>query len=152
NGTEVATAVHEYEHGVIEETLPGDAKRLAPDTALQDPADYLAAMRAVVPRVLRDAGVPAAQVAGVGTDFTSCTMLPVQADGTPLCADPKWKKNPHAWVKLWKHHAAQPEANRIMEIGRQRNEPFLRAYGGRYSSEWFFSKLLETVHQAPAVY
>src|SRR4029079_19462539 len=52
NGTEVATAVHEYEHGVIEETLPGDAKRLAPDTALQDPADYLAAMRAVVPRVL----------------------------------------------------------------------------------------------------
>ena len=152
NGAEVATAVHEYADGVIDDTLPGDTRKLAPDSALQNPADYLAALKATIPRVLKDAGVKAAQVAGIGTDFTSCTMLPVLADGTPLCFASKWKKNPHAWVKLWKHHAAQPEANRIMEIGRQRSEPFLRAYGGRYSSEWFFSKLLETVQHAPAVY
>ena len=152
NGAEVATAVHEYADGVIDETLPGDTKRLPPDSALQNPADYLAALKATIPRVLLEAGVNADQVAGIGTDFTSCTMLPVQADGTPLCFEGTWRKNPHAWVKLWKHHAAQPEANRIIEIARQRDEPFLRAYGGRYSSEWFFSKLLETVQHAPAVY
>src|SRR5437867_2002535 len=152
NGAEVATAVHEYAGGIITETLPRDSKRLPPDTALQNPVDYLAALKAVVPRVLREARVAAEQVVGIGTDFTSCTMLPVAADGTPLCLDARWAKNPQAWVKLWKHHTAQPEANRINELGRQRNEAFLHAYGGRYSSEWFFSKLLETVQKAPAVY
>jgi L-ribulokinase len=152
NGAEVATAVHEYPHGVITDTLPRDAKPLPPDTALQNPADYLTALKAVVPRVLREAGVAPEQVVGVGTDFTSCTMLPVAADGTPLCLDAKWARNPHAWVKLWKHHTTQPEANRINDLARQRGEAFLRAYGGRYSSEWFFSKLLETVQKAPAVY
>lgn len=151
-GAEAATAVHDYPHGVITETLPGDTKRLPPDTALQDPGDYLVALEAAVRAVLRAAGVAPEQVVGLGTDFTCCTMLPVQADGTPLCLDPKWRKVPQAWVKLWKHHAAQPEANVINEIGRQRGEAFLRACGGRYSSEWFFAKLLETVRQAPAVY
>ena len=65
---------------------------------------------------------------------------------------PKYRKTPHAYVKLWKHHAAQPEANRINEIGRERNEEFIRNYGGKYSSEWFFSKLLQVVDEAPAVY
>ncbi len=151
-GDEVAGAVHEYADGVIEETLPGDRKRLPPDTALQNPADYLKALEKVIPRVLRAAQARPEQVIGIGTDFTSCTMLATLADGTPLCWDKRWRKNPHAWVKLWKHHAAQPEANFINEIGRHTNQEFLRAYGGRYSSEWFFSKLLETLHHAPEVY
>lgn len=152
NGEEVATTVHEYAHGVIEERLPGRTPRLSPDTALQDPSDYLEVLRLVIPAALDGAGVAPEQVVGLGTDFTSCTMLPTTADGTPLCFDPRWRGNPHAWVKLWKHHAAQSEADRINELGRQRNEAFLRAYGGRYSSEWFFSKLLETVNEAPGVY
>jgi L-ribulokinase len=151
-GREAATAVHEYADGVIEDTLPGDRRRLPPDTALQNPADYLTALAATVRRVLRAARAKPEQVVGIGTDFTSCTMLPVRADGTPLCGDRRWRKNPHAWVKLWKHHAAQPEANRINELGRGRREAFLGAYGGRYSSEWFFAKLLETLNDAPAVY
>lgn len=151
-GEEVAEAVHEYAHGVIEETLPNDRKRLPPETALQHPGDYLDSMERAVRRVMRDSGVNATQVLGIGTDFTSCTVLPTRADGTPLCLDKRWQKNPHAWVKLWKHHAAQPEADRINEAGAKRNEFFLRAYGGRYSSEWFFSKLLETANHAPEVY
>ncbi len=149
-GEEVATAVHEYADGVIEERLPGDKKRLPPETALQNPADYLTALERTIPKVLRAA--KAEQVLGIGTDFTSCTVLPTRGDGTPLCYDKRWRKNPHAWVKLWKHHAAQPEATYINEIGRETNEYFLRAYGGRYSSEWFFSKLLEAVNHAPEVY
>lgn len=151
-GEEVATAVHEYADGVIEETLPGDKKRLPPETALQNPADYLTALVKTLPKVLRIAKAKPEHVLGIGTDFTSCTVLPTRADGTPLCFEKQWRKNPHAWVKLWKHHAAQPEANFINEVGRQTNGYFLSAYGGRYSSEWFFSKLLETVNHGPEVY
>jgi L-ribulokinase len=79
-GEEVAEAVHEYAHGVIEERLPGDKKRLPPETALQHPADYLEAMERTVPQVLRKAKATAAQVLGIGTDFTSCTVLPTRAD------------------------------------------------------------------------
>jgi L-ribulokinase len=151
-GSEVASALHEYADGVIENNLPGDRRRLAPDTALQNPADYLKALVATIPRILRQAKVKAEQVIGLGTDFTCCTMLPTTTEGTPLCFDPRWKKNPHAWVKLWKHHSAQPEADFINEVGRERGEVFIQTYGGKYSSEWFFSKLLETVRSAPEVY
>jgi L-ribulokinase len=151
-GEEVASAVHEYADGVIEEMLPGDRKRLPPETALQNPTDYLATLEKTIPKVLRAAKAKPDQVLGIGTDFTSCTVLPTLVDGTPLCFQKQWRKNPHAWVKLWKHHAAQPEANFINEVGRQTNEYFLSVYGGRYSSEWFFSKLLETVNHAPEVY
>lgn len=151
-GEEVATAVHEYRHGSVEERLPGSAKRLPPDFALQHPADYLEVLERAVPQVLKAAGVQAHQVIGIGTDFTSCTMLPTRSDGRPLCYDARWRREPHAWVKLWKHHAAQPEADHINEVGTKRKEEFIRAYGGRYSSEWFFSKLLETLRHAPQVY
>lgn len=151
-GAEVATAVCDYADGVIDQSLPGDRKRLPPDTALQNPADYLTALARIIPAVLRATKIRPEQVLGLGTDFTSCTVLPTRADGTPLCFEKRWRRNPHAWVKLWKHHAAQPEANLINERGRESGEYFLRAYGGRYSSEWFFSKVLETVRHAPEVY
>lgn len=151
-GEEVATAVHEYRHGSVEERLPGSSKRLPPEFALQHPADYLEVLERTVPRVLAEAGARGEQVLGIGTDFTSCTMLPTRADGRPLCFDARWRGEPHAWVKLWKHHAAQPEADHINAVGSKRGEQFVRTYGGRYSSEWFFSKLLETVRHAPEVY
>ena len=151
-GREIATAVADYPAGVIEEHLPGDRRRLPPDTALQNPADFLAVLVRTIRRVLRLAQVQPEQIIGIGTDFTSCTMLPTGADGTPLCLNRRWRKNPHAWVKLWKHHSAQPEANRINELGAARGEAFVSAYSGRYSSEWFFAKLLETVNDAPEVY
>ena len=151
-GGEVATVVHEYANGVLHENLPEAKMKLPSDFALQDPADYLKVLATTIPRVIRAAKIQPDQVVGLGTDFTSCTMLPTKADGTPICFDKRWRKNPHAWVKLWKHHAAQPEANKINELGQQRGEAFIKAYGGRYSSEWFFSKLLETVHHAPEIY
>ena len=151
-GEEVAWADHPYKHAVIEQSLPGSRKRLKPHTALQDPADYIAVLTKAIPKVMRLAKAKPEQVLGIGTDFTSCTMLPTLSDGTPLCSQKKWRSNPHSWVKLWKHHAAQPEANDINKIGAKRGEDFITAYGGKYSSEWFFSKLLETVREAPKVY
>ena len=93
-----------------------------------------------------------ADVIGVGVAFTSCTMLPTLADGTPLCLLDDLRREPHAWVKLWKHHAAQPEADRINAVAAKRGEPWLRRYGGRISSEWFFAKSLQILDEAPEVY
>ena len=151
DGKLLSASVVPYPDGVIDERLPGGPK-LEPDWALQNPIDYLYVVERAVPRALKEAKVKGEDVIGIGTDFTASSPLPVKADGTPLSALPKYRKTPHAYVKLWKHHAAQPEANRINEVGRERNEDFIRIYGGKYSSEWFCSKLLQVANEAPAVY
>lgn len=151
-GKELASSVYDYANGVIDEVLPSSGAKLPPDWALQDPKDYLTALEVTVPSVLKEAGVSADDVIGLGIDFTACTMLPIDAAGNPLCFDPKWADNPHAWVKLWKHHAAQPEANKINETAQKMGEAFLARYGGKISSEWFFSKALQILDEAPEVY
>ncbi len=151
-GKEVASSVYEYANGVIDEYLPTSGEKLPPDWALQDPRDYLTALQTTVPDALQKAGVRPEDVIGIGIDFTACTMMPIDEKGMPLAMDPKWENNPHAWVKLWKHHAAQPEANKINETAEKMGETFLARYGGKISSEWFFSKALQIVDEAPEVY
>ena len=152
DGAEVATAVFDYPNGVIDHTLPGSGKLLPPEWALQDPLDYIETIKQTVPAVLRESGVPPDEIVGVGIDFTACTMMPVKTDGTPLRALKEWVDNPHAWVKLWKHHASQPQADQINETARQMGESWLNRYGGKISSEWFFSKALQILQEAPEVY
>lgn len=152
DGREVATAVRAYSNGVIDEHLPHNDKPLPLDWALQDPLDYIDVIRTTVPAVLRESGINPDDVVGIGIDFTACTMLPVKADGTPLSTMPEWRDNPHAWIKLWKHHAAQPEADQINETARKLGESWLIRYGGKISSEWFFSKALQILQEAPDVY
>jgi L-ribulokinase len=152
DGRELGTAVYPYRHGVIDERLPESGVELEHDWALQDPEDYLRTLQEAVPRLLAETGVDPADVVGVGIDFTACTMLPTLADGTPLSVVPELRAEPHAWVKLWKHHAAQPEADRINEVAAERGEPWLPRYGGKISSEWFFSKALQILDEAPELY
>lgn len=153
-GSEVATAVYTYKNGVIDEKLPieGKSVKLAPDWALQDPEDYLRTFPHTIPEVLAKAGVSAEQVIGIGIDFTACTVLPVKSDGTPLCLLPEFRENAHAWVKLWKHHAAQPEADKINATARDMGQTWLARYGEKISSEWFFSKTLQILDEAPEIY
>ena len=141
-GDEVAVSEVEYPSGVIDRVLPGTAE-LAADWALQDPDDWVTVVETAVPAVLSAARVPNEAVVGLGVDFTSCTVLPVKADGTPLCTLPEWRSHPHAWPKLWKHHAAQRVADRLNEVAHERGEDFLSRYGGKLSSEWYFPKLIE---------
>jgi L-ribulokinase len=150
-GEEIATSVYKYQDGVLDEYLPNGTK-LGHDWALQNPEDYIRVFKNTIPEVLKIANVKAEDVIGVGIDFTACTMLPIDENDTPLCMLDDFKKEPNAWVKLWKHHAAQPQANKINEIGRKLNEDWVPRYGGRYSSEWFFSKALQTLEEAPNVY
>jgi len=154
DGSELATDVYPYSHGVIDEALPleGSPRRLEPDWALQDPDDYIRTLQKTIPGVLAKSGVDPADVIGLGIDFTACTMMPTLADGRPLCTLPEYRPNPHAWVKLWKHHAAQPEADKINETARRLGEPWLDRYGGKISSEWFFSKTLQILDEAPEIY
>jgi len=152
NGQEVATAIHPYSNGVIDEKLPGTQIRLAPDWALQDPNDYLEVFKNTIPAVVKKGGIDPADVIGIGIDFTACTMLPTKKDGTPLCFLPEWRSNPHSWIKLWKHHAAQPEANKLNKTAREKGFDFLDRYGGKISSEWFFPKVWQILDEAPNVY
>jgi L-ribulokinase len=151
-GEEVATSVHDYKDGVIDEALPGTDIRLDADFALQNPADYIETIKATIPVVLEESGVDPEDVIGLGTDFTACTMMPTDREGIPLCMKEEWRDNPHAWVKIWKHHAAQPEANRLNDIARERGEEFLSRYGGKISSEWLFPKIWQILDEALGVY
>ncbi|GGM92894.1 ribulokinase [Thermopolyspora flexuosa] len=149
DGAELGSAVHEYAHGVIDTELPSGV-RLGPDWALQAPGDWIEVLRVAVPKALAVAGVPAEHVIGIGIDTTACTVLPATADGTPLCE--AYPDRPHAWPKLWKHHAAQPHADRINAVAARRGEPWLARYGGKLSSEWQYAKALQLLEEDPEIY
>ncbi|MCX4095150.1 ribulokinase [Nocardia sp. alder85J] len=152
DGAELGTAVTEYRHGVIDRTLPASGAALPPDWALQDPEDYLEVLRDAVPAAVAAAGVDPGEIIGLGTDFTACTVLPTLADGTPLCRVPRYADRPHAYPKLWKHHAAQDQADRITAVAHERDEPWIGRYGGRISAEWEFAKGLQLLEEDPEIY
>jgi L-ribulokinase len=152
DGAELGSAVHEYAHGVLTETLPGGTTALPPDWALQVPGDYVDVLRTAVPAALTAAGVDPDDVIGIATDFTACTMVPTRADGTPLSEVDGYADRPHAYVKLWKHHAAQGQADRINQLAARRGEAWLPRYGGLISSEWEFAKGLQILEEDPELY
>jgi L-ribulokinase len=151
-GREAAVAEVRYPSGVIDRILPPTGEELPADWALQDPDDYVTAIETAVPEALASAGAAPEQVVGLGVDFTSCTVLPVTAEGVPLSTLEPWRSRKHAWTKLWKHHAAQPVADRLNEVAEERGEDFLSRYGGKISSEWYFPKLIEIWLEDRALY
>jgi L-ribulokinase len=152
DGAELGWAVHDYPHGVMEDRFDPTGQRLPPAWALQVPEDYREVLRTAVPAALAAAGVEVDAVVGIGIDFTACTMIPVLDDGTPLCEVDRFADRPHAYVKLWKHHAAQPQADRINRLASSRAEPWLPRYGGLVSSEGEFAKGLELFEGDREVY
>ena len=152
DGEELGSAVHEYAHGVMDGRLAATGDALPPEWALQDPNDYRDVLRHAVPAAVAEAGVEPSAVIGIATDFTASTPLPVFADGTPVCESPQFRNRPHAYVKLWKHHAAQPHADRINAAAQTRREPWLARYGGFISSEWEYAKALQLLEEDPEIY
>jgi L-ribulokinase len=152
SGEELGVSVVPYPSTVIDRELPSTGERLPGDWALQDPDDWVKVLQDGIPAAVADAGIAADEVVGLGIDFTSCTVLPVTQDGTPLCTLPEFRERRHAWPKLWKHHAAQPVADRLNEVAIERGEPFLERYGGRISSEWYFPKLIEVWSEDREIY
>ena len=105
-----------------------------------------------VPAAVQAAGVDPGSIVGIATAFTASTPLPVLRDGTPLCRLERFGLRAHAYPKLWKHHAAQEQADRITAVAADRGEPWLARYGGRISSEWEFAKALQVLDEAPDIY
>ena len=153
DGAEIASASFAYPHGVMDAALdaPGGKIPLPPDWALEHPADWIEALRHVVRALLDESGISPSDVAALAVDSTTCTLLPIDAAGEPLCASERFSADPHAYAKLWKHHAAQPYANRINALARRRGEAWLAHYGGSIQSEWMLPKMLETLTEDPAV-
>jgi L-ribulokinase len=148
----VSTSVSYYANGIITDIMPGTNERLPSNWALQDPKDYIDSMKFAVKECLEVSGVNPEAIIGIGIDFTSSTILPIDDQGYPLCFNPKFRTNPHSWVKLWKHHAASKEASRINELANLRNEAFLDYYGGSISEEWMLPKVLQILNEAPEIY
>jgi len=148
----VATTAYTYPHGVIDRTLPGSGNPLPPDWALQDPSDWLEAMEKTAREVMRQSKIAPESVIGIGVDFTACTIMPTTDDGTPLCYLDTHREEIHAWPKLWKHHAAWSQCERINRIAAARNEPWLQRYGGAICSEWVMPKALQMLEESPSVY
>lgn len=151
DGCELASLVYQYRSGVIENALPNGSP-LPPDYALQNPQDYLDAAAYLLGNIWKNAEIPAEAVAAIGVDFTACTPLPLDQDMTPLCFSPQHRNNPHSWVKLWKHHGAGRQCDRINQIAGRRGENFFANYGCNSSSEWLFAKMCETFEEAPQVF
>lgn len=152
NGAEVADHVTEYRHGVIDEKLPESGIKLDHEWALQHPLDYIEVLTTSVPAIIKESGVDPADIIGIGIDFTACTMLPIDEAGEPLCLNQDLKNRPHSWLKLWKHHAAQDEANLLNEIAEKRGEEFLARYGGKISSEWMIAKIWQILNEDSDIY
>lgn len=153
DGEVLATADTPYRHKVMDRTLTaGDGSVLPPDFALQVPADYLEVFRDAVPEALAAAGVGAGDVIGVGLDVTSATVIAALSDGTPLCELPQFRNRPHAYAKLWKHHGAHEQSERMLKLAKERGESWPARYGGIISSELLVPKALETLERDPEVY
>lgn len=150
-GREISSAVMNYPHAVMDRQLPCGTP-LPDGWALQHPQDYIDGLKYVIPEALRRASISAEDILSLGIDFTASTLLPVTADLTPLCLQSEYAAHPHAYVKLWKHHGAQAEADIMTETAHLRGEAFLEKYGGKVSSEWALPKIWETLRHDPEIY
>ncbi len=152
-GEEKATAVYVYPHGVMSRELP-DGTPLPPNYALAHPTDYLQALKSVIREVMATSGISQEQLVGIGIDATSSSLVPVDEAGTPLCFLPGFEQNPHAYIKLWKHHgqAALELADRLVAVAEARSEGWRSRYGGKFNGESLVPKSLETAAVAPEVY
>lgn len=150
-GRQLAICENAYQDGQITETLPTSEETLPHHYALQNPRDWIDSAAAATRAAIEKSGLDLNRIVGIGVDFTSCTMLPTKIDGTPLCELDSFARVPLAWPKLWKHHGAIEQTERMNSIAKERDEPFMDRYGGTIGLEWFFPKLLETIDKAPDV-
>ena len=152
NGAELATSVWNYEHGHQGVIL--DHKD--PNLARQHPQDYLTGTRRVVRAVLRQAakvrGFKAGDIIGIGVAATGSTPMPLDAQGRPLAFSKPFARNPAAMAWLWKDHTGYAEAEEITAQGLRLRPRYLAKCGGRYSAEWFWSKLWHCARVAPMVF
>lgn len=96
-------------------------------------------------------GFSADKVVGIGVDTTGSSPLPVDRNGTALALLPEFETERDAMVWLWKDHTAFREAEEITLSSASTHPEYLTKCGGRYSSEWFWAKLMRLARKNPRV-
>ena len=81
--------------------------------------------------------------------ISQVVRLSLDENFEPLHRQDRFKNNPHAYVKLWKHHGAQDEATQMVEASDKTSNQWLDYYGSSVNSEWMIPKILEMKHEAP---
>ena len=151
DGKEIAFSEYKYPHKVIYDALPS-GKKIPPNWALQHPDDYLTALKECISELLIKSRINKEQITGIGIDFTASTVFPATKDLIPLCKMPQFEDNPHAYVKLWKHHGAQYCADIINQKATEQHMKFLELCGGKVSAEHYYPKLLQIAIEAPEIF
>ncbi|KIQ54131.1 ribulokinase [Meiothermus taiwanensis] len=147
SGLELAVAVEPYPHGVLTHRLPS-GQPLPELWALHHPADYLQVSQVLLQKMRFEAYKSDGEIVGLGIDTTASSPLPTDALGTPLALKEGFEHQPHAYLKLWKHHAAEPYAQAI----NLAHPGFLQMYGGTTSAEWSLAKAWQVLEEAPEVW
>ena len=146
DGAIVAEDEFAYPHAVIDLELP-DGTPLPSQWALQNPDDFHQALYNIIPNLLKASQVPFSQVIAIGIDSTASTVIPVTEGLVPLCELPAFRSHPHAWPKMWKHHAAAREAAEITEAAIAQKLPVVRKSGGAIGCESLIPKVLQIFHE-----
>jgi L-ribulokinase len=140
SGEQRGSHVRAYRHGVMTRALPNGTS-LPRAWALQDAADYLEAAQEILTALGRERTIEA-----IGIGFTASSPLPVAKSGVALSE--RYPAEPQAYVKLWKHGAAQVYAEAINRNGGA----FLANFGGKLSGEWLLAKAAQIAQEAPQIW
>ncbi len=143
DGAVVAQEEMAYPHGILTEALP-DGTPMVDSWCLQHPGDYLAVLEGTVPALLRS-GISPEEIVGIGVDFTASTVVPLDSSFRPLWE--RYPNRPHAWPKLWKHHGATAQAEKLNALCREKYPQYLHRYGGRISPECLIAKVLQVFEE-----
>ena len=146
DGTIMAEDEFVYPHAVIDHQLP-DGTPLPPQWALQDPDDFRQALYHIIPNLLKASQVQPSQVIAIGIDSTASTVIPATKGLVPLCEQPSFRNRPHAWPKMWKHHAAAAEAAEITAAAVAQGLPVVVKSGGAIGCESLMPKVLQFLHE-----
>src|ERR1700721_462017 len=109
-----------------------------PDYATQSHADQMAALVAATKGALKSTGVDGAGVAAIALDTTGSSVVPVGEGLDPLDE-----------YYLWCDHRAFAEAEEITRKAHELGFEGIQWWGGVYSHEWGFAKLLHWLRHNP---
>lgn len=149
NGEIEEQYIRNYTHGTIEGELGGE--KLPQNFALQNANDYMEIIETGIPTIIEKANISVSEIVGIGIDFTSSTVIFVDEQMEPIHSRVGFQDNPHAYVKLWKHHGAQDEADLLFKTALEGKNRWLGYYGFNVSSEWMIPKIMEVNNKAPEV-
>ncbi len=117
----------------------------------QHPLDYLEGLERCVKEALSSLSAEERKaVAAIGMDTTGSTPAPVNREGTPLSMTKEFAGCEDAMFYLWKDHSAKEEADLINEAFTSGPVDYCK-YQGKYSSEWYWAKVLHAARTNPGL-